>query len=73
MKILLLGATGFIGRSLRAQRPQWEWTLCNSKTFNLLDFTGTIDYHDVIINCAGWYGGLPFNKMHVEQLLVKNA
>jgi len=73
MKILLLGATGFIGRSLAAIRPQWEWTLCNSTTFNLLNFTGEIDYHDVIINCAGWYGGLPFNKMHREQIMVKNT
>lgn len=73
MKILLLGATGYVGASLAALRPHWEWTLCNSTTFDLLNFTGEIDYHDIIINCAGWYGGLPFNKMHREQIMVKNA
>ena len=73
MKVLLLGATGYIGSSLSAQRPQWNWTLCSSRTFDLLDFNGVIDYHDIIINCAGWYGGLPFNRMHTEQIVVKNA
>lgn len=73
MKILLLGATGYIGSSLPAQRPDWDWTLCNSSTFDLLNFSGTIDHHDVIVNCAGWYGGLPFNRMHTQQIMVRNA
>ena len=73
MKILLLGATGFIGSSLAAQRPNWSWTLCNSNTFDLTDFSGSIDYHDVIINCAGFFGGLPFNLMHGSEIVAENA
>ena len=62
MKILLLGATGYVGASLAALRPQWEWTLCNSTTFDLLDFEEEIAYHDIIINCAGWYGAYHLTK-----------
>jgi len=73
MKVLLLGATGFIGSAIPLQRPNWNWTLCNSATFDLTNFSGTLDYHDVIINCAGFYGGLPFNQMHGSEIVAENA
>lgn len=73
MKALLLGSTGFIGGSLQAQRPNWDWTLCNSKTFDLNTFTGTVDYHDVVINCSGFYGGLPFNTLYASEIVTRNA
>lgn len=73
MKVLLLGATGYIGGSLPSRRPDWDWTLCSTRDFDLTNFDGDLEYHDVVINCAGFYGGLPFNLNHAQDILVQNA
>lgn len=76
MKVLLLGATSFIGKELESCRPSWDWDLFNSKVCDLTDVDSIKkvkgDY-DVVVNCAGWYGGLPFNQNYSQDILVKNV
>jgi len=76
MNILLLGATGFIGQSVAAQRPNWNWTLCSSDTFDLTDSNSVDSVNgdfDAIINCAGFFGGLPFNTRYQQDILIRNT
>jgi len=76
MKILLLGASSFIGKDLNLKRPHWNWDLYDSKVCDITDtsaikkITGN---YDAIINCAGWYGGLVFNQNNGHDILVKNT
>lgn len=76
MKILLLGATSFIGKELHLRRPEWTWDLFSSKDCDLTDPIEVMNVngeYDAIINCAGWYGGLPWNQRHAQDILVKNT
>lgn len=76
MKILLLGASSFIGKDLFSCRPQWEWDLFDSTKCDLTDPEAVKKVkgnYDAVINCAGWYGGLPFNQTHAQDILVKNT
>lgn len=76
MNVLLLGGTGFIGTILKQQRPKWIWhsigrTQCDlTNTSQTLDITGNFD---VVINAAGFYGGLVFNKQHGHNILYTNT
>lgn len=75
MNILLLGGTGFIGRCLQRQRPTWAWTAYGSKDFDLTDSQSTdkIGGHfDIVLNCAGFYGGIVFNQKYQRQVLYRN-
>jgi nucleoside-diphosphate-sugar epimerase len=76
MRVLLLGGTGFIGNSLRRQRPSWIWTSVGREQCDLTD-THTIldvdDHFDVVINAAGFYGGLVFNQHYQHEILYTNA
>lgn len=75
MKVLLLGGTGFIGKSIVRQRPDWDFTIINSSNLNLLNdsdvdnFTGE---YDVIINSAGFFGGIVFNQIYQHEVLFRN-
>ena len=75
MKILLLGSTGWIGSNIQKQRPDWAWTNIHSDVCDLEDekLTASLqgDY-DVIIHSAGFFGGLPFNNKHKENILLRN-
>lgn len=76
MKILLLGATSFIGKNLELSRPQWEWDLIDSRNCDLTSPSSVAKVkgnYDAIINCAGWFGGLPFNQKHMHDILVENT
>jgi GDP-L-fucose synthase len=76
MKILLLGGTGFIGQKIQAQRPDWEWVSVGSKKHNLTNSHGLdklVDKYDVVINAAGFYGGLPFNNKYQQEILFCNT
>ena len=76
MNVLLLGGTGFIGTILQQQRPNWTWTSIGStqcdltNTFEILNINGDFD---VVINAAGFYGGIIFNKEHGHNILYKNT
>lgn len=76
MKILLLGATSFIGKNLFCSRPHWDWDLFDSKVCDLTDpvaIQKVSGKYDAIINCAGWYGGLLFNQTHAQDILTRNT
>jgi len=76
MNVLLLGGTGFIGTILQQQRPNWNWTSLGSMQCNLEDTHIPMviegDY-DVVINAAGFYGGIVFNKEYQHSILYKNT
>jgi len=76
MNILLLGGTGFIGTILQQQRPDWRWTSIGSMQCNLEDThipMGIEGDYDVVINAAGFYGGIVFNKEYQHSILYKNT
>ena len=76
MKILLLGGTGFIGTSLQNQRPNWHWTSVGRDQCDLTDTCQTMGIegnYDVVINAAGFYGGIVFNKEYQHRILYNNA
>jgi len=76
MKILLLGGTGFIGQKIQAQRPAWKWVSVGSKQHNLTDsheLHKLVDNYDIVINAAGFYGGLPFNNKYQREILFYNT
>lgn len=75
MKALLLGSSGWIGKHVISQRPDWQWTCVDSKTCDL-EQAHQVDKidgdFDVIIHTAGFFGGLPFNLKHGKDILFKN-
>lgn len=76
MKALILGGTGYIGSNVVKQRPDWNWTVADSKTINLINSHSSsllADDYDIIINAAGYYGGIVFNKIYQEEILYKNV
>tara|TARA_E500000178_G_C17004427_1_gene747417 strand:- start:910 stop:1785 length:876 start_codon:yes stop_codon:yes gene_type:complete len=75
MKILLLGSRGWIGSNIQKQRPDWTWTEIHSGICDLEDEKSTEllqGNFDVVIHTAGFFGGLPFNVKHKEDILTKN-
>ena len=76
MKCLLLGGTGFIGKKIQAQRPDWTWVSAGSKLCDLVtgrDLDKLYDDFDIIINSAGFYGGLIFNAKYQKEILFRNT
>jgi nucleoside-diphosphate-sugar epimerase len=75
MKVLILGGTGFIGSNIVAQRPDWSWTIINSNNCDLLK-ASSVDAiagdYDVVIDSAGFFGGLVFNQQYGRELLYRN-
>lgn len=78
-KILVLGGTGFIGQSIQAARPTWDWTSVGRQSIDFTD-TAAVDqaicswpHYDVVINAAGFYGGLPFNQQHGAEIFYQNS
>lgn len=75
MKALILGGTGFIGRNIVAQRPDWSWTIINSNNCDLLDARAVeaiSGNYDVVIDSAGFFGGIVFNQQYGRELLYRN-
>ena len=53
MKALLLGATGWIGKNIMSQRPNWQWTGVSTKDCNLENFKETNNIegkYDIVIH-----------------------
>lgn len=75
MKILILGGTGFIGSNIVRQRPDWSWTVINSNNCDLLS-ARSVDAisgdYDVVIDSAGFFGGIVFNQQYGRELLYRN-
>lgn len=78
-EFLVLGGTGFIGQAIQAARPLWHWTSVGSQHLDLTD-TAAVNQairswprYDVVINAAGFYGGLPFNQRHGADILYQNS
>lgn len=78
-EFLILGGTGFVGQAIQAARPLWRWTSVGSQHLDLTD-TAAVDRairswprYDVVINAAGFYGGLPFNQQHGADILYQNS
>jgi nucleoside-diphosphate-sugar epimerase len=76
MKILILGGTGFIGKSISRSLKDHDVTSIGSKFHN---FKKEPDHSlfdkdlDVIINCCGWFGGIPFNRKHGKEVYNTNS
>jgi GDP-L-fucose synthase len=76
MKCLLLGGTGFIGSNIQAQRPTWSWTSVGTADCDLTNQHELYKLHgnyDIVINAAGFYGGLPFNSKYQREILFRNT
>lgn len=76
MKVLLLGGNGFIGSILRKQRPEWTWHSISRQQCDLTNSAQTSDISgnfDIVINAAGFYGGLVFNNQHQHEILYTNS
>lgn len=75
MKALILGGTGFIGSNIVRQRPDWNWTVINSNNCDLLNSKSVAaisgDY-DVVVDSAGFFGGIVFNQQYGRELLYRN-
>jgi GDP-L-fucose synthase len=76
MKILLLGGTGFIGRNIQAQRPNWSWTSFGSSDVDLMqqeEVDRISGNYDIVLNSAGFFGGIPFNQHYQREILYRNT
>lgn len=76
MNVLLLGGNGFIGSILCKQRPGWVWHSIGRKQCDLTDPVQTSNISgnfDIVINAAGFYGGLVFNNQHQHEILYTNS
>lgn len=76
MKILILGGTGYIGSNIQKTRPHWQWHSIGSKDVDFLHETGIKHFneeYDVVINAAGFYGGMIFNTRYQQEILWKNT
>tara|TARA_A100000172_G_scaffold46266_1_gene28654 strand:+ start:1594 stop:2466 length:873 start_codon:yes stop_codon:yes gene_type:complete len=73
MSILILGANGFIGKNV--SKHFMESTKVDSSFHNFLTGPGydKFDSHDVIIDCVGKYGGLPYNQKYQEEVYFENT
>ena len=75
MKALILGGTGFIGSNIVAQRPDWYWTVIGSQQVDLLNANAVEQIagnYDVIIDSAGFFGGIVFNQRYHREILYRN-
>jgi GDP-L-fucose synthase len=76
MKCLLLGGTGFVGQNIAAARCDWDWTIVGTQQADLTkrdQLSKLYGDYDIVINCAGFYGGIPFNMQHQQEILFRNS
>ena len=73
MSILILGSNGFIGKNI--SKHFIDSTKVDSSFHNFLDGPGydKFNKHDIIIDCVGKYGGLPYNQKYNEEVYFENT
>lgn len=79
-EFLILGGHGFVGQAIACARPMWRWHKHTRSQLDLLDYHAVShaahalgQHYDVIINAAGYYGGLPFNQQHGADIMYRNS
>jgi GDP-L-fucose synthase len=80
MKVLLLGATGFVGKNIIKVFTDNGVNLitCSTKEFNLLDIEATKNFFelhepDYVINCAAHVGSLNYVTQHAAKVILDNT
>jgi len=78
-RVLLLGGSGMVGRNIlsKAEECEWEFLSPSSKDLDLTEFDDTFNFvrkvnPDIIINAAGFVGGIKANIQEPVNFLVKN-
>lgn len=73
MKTLILGATGFIGKNISNHFN--DAVKVGSEFYDFEQGNGIEKFEccDVIIDCVGRYGGLPYNKKHGKKIYYQNS
>lgn len=77
-KVVITGATGFVGRNLTATLKEYEVIPMNGKNhINLLSLNNLITFlgdhrPDYLVHCAGVVGGIQFNKNNPVKMITDN-
>ncbi len=75
-KVLVTGGTGFVGKNLAKEKP--DWIYLSSKECNLLSYSETLDkikdiQPDAIVHLAGIVGGIKENAGKQGEFFYKNV
>ena len=74
MKTLILGATGFLGQNISEQLKNAHSVGSEHHNFKLGVGADKFDQgYDVIINCIGKYGGIPYNQKQGKRIFYENT
>jgi len=74
-KILVTGGSGFLMKNLLLKYPNYEWVAPRSSEVNWVTGVGidTLPKVDIVIHSAAVYGGIVFNQLNAEKILLDNT